>query len=434
MKIKFAHLADIHLGAWRNENLNQIGFQAAEIATDKIIQEKVDFVLISGDLYDLSNPRVEVVDLATKLLKKLKDNGIRVYGILGSHDFSPSNRSMIRPLVTAELFTSVSRAKWTDSKKLQLIFTQDPKTKIKITGLRARKRGLEIREYKILDLKKIEEETGIKIFLFHTMIYELKPKDFDYLASAPKRFFPKNFHYYAGGHLHQTYPLKLRTQKSPLSINQENNIIYPGSLSPINFSELDMFQYGGFCMVSGEINEKQAETNLKVEYIPIKVKEVVSIDVNGNKKTIEQVKKIINNKLSKAEVKNKVILMKIHGSLSSGRASQINISDIKQDLKSKGAYEVLIKKTITSSEVIEINKTQNIQSNEEIEDAIIRESTENIDIADLPPDIMEKKITQLIEVLGEKRNEKMKVKDYKKDIEIKALKLFNLDNMEGSFK
>jgi len=63
---------------------------------------------------------------------------------------------------------------------------------------------------------------------------------------------------------------------------------------------------------------------------------------------------------------------------------------------------------------------------------IIKESTENIDIEELPPDVMEEKIMQLIEILGEKRNEEVKVKDYKKSIESKALALFDLENVEGS--
>lgn len=40
-KIKFAHLSDIHLGAWRNEKLNYLGYQALEIAIEKMIEEKI---------------------------------------------------------------------------------------------------------------------------------------------------------------------------------------------------------------------------------------------------------------------------------------------------------------------------------------------------------------------------------------------------------
>ena len=108
MKIKFAHVSDCHLGGWRKESLTKLGCQAFTQMIDKIIEEKVDFVIISGDLYDVSNPRVEIVDHATKELKRLYDEGIPVYGIMGSHDFSPSQKSMLRPMISAGFFNSSS--------------------------------------------------------------------------------------------------------------------------------------------------------------------------------------------------------------------------------------------------------------------------------------------------------------------------------------
>ncbi|KKL26538.1 hypothetical protein LCGC14_2394310, partial [marine sediment metagenome] len=94
MKIRFAHLSDCHLGAWRNEILNQMGYDAFTQTITNIIEENVDFVIISGDLFDISNPKVDVLDLAVRELKKLHDKNIPVYGIMGSHDFSPSDNSM----------------------------------------------------------------------------------------------------------------------------------------------------------------------------------------------------------------------------------------------------------------------------------------------------------------------------------------------------
>ncbi len=150
MFVKFAHLSDCHLGAWRNEILNQMGYDAFKQAINKILEEEVDFLIISGDLFDISNPKVDVVDLAVKELKKLQDKNIPVYGIMGSHDFSPSDNSMIRPLISAGLFIDLSKGENMDNNKLKLQFFQDPKTHIKLTGLRARKRSLEIEDYKRL--------------------------------------------------------------------------------------------------------------------------------------------------------------------------------------------------------------------------------------------------------------------------------------------
>ncbi|KKM61646.1 hypothetical protein LCGC14_1529610, partial [marine sediment metagenome] len=253
MFVKFAHLSDCHLGAWRNEVLNQMGYDAFKQAISKIIEEKIDFVIISGDLFDISNPKVDVVDLAVRELKKLQDKNIPVYGIMGSHDFSPSDNSMIRPLISAGLFIDVSKGDIVDEKKLKLHFTQDSKTKIKLTGLRARKRSLEIEDYKRLIQENLEDEKGIKIFVLHTMMSELKPIEFKDMESAPKSLLPQNFAYYAGGHLHKTVPEILREGDQTLVVDKRNKIIYPGSLYPTNFRELEKYQYGGFCIISGNI-------------------------------------------------------------------------------------------------------------------------------------------------------------------------------------
>nr|MDO8119678.1 DNA repair exonuclease [Candidatus Sigynarchaeota archaeon] len=209
-KIKFAHFADAHLGTWRKDTLKQLVYNSFNTMVDMIIEAAVDFVLISGDLYDTSDPPVEAVDIATKGLKKFLDHGIPVYGIMGSHDFSESNKSMIRPLVSAGLFTNVSTAELTDDDKIQLHFSVDPKTGMKITGMRARKRGNEIHDYKRLDRDVLETEPGNKIFLLHTPLTEFKDATRGDDELIPRAFLPPGFVYYAGGHLHKTIPESLR--------------------------------------------------------------------------------------------------------------------------------------------------------------------------------------------------------------------------------
>ena len=56
--MKFAHLADTHLG-YRQFGLierEKDFYEVFEKITDKIIEEKVDFVIHSGDLFDNSRP------------------------------------------------------------------------------------------------------------------------------------------------------------------------------------------------------------------------------------------------------------------------------------------------------------------------------------------------------------------------------------------
>ncbi|MFX0175198.1 MAG: exonuclease SbcCD subunit D [Candidatus Hodarchaeota archaeon] len=430
MKFKFAHLADCHLGAWRNEILNQIGFEAFKKAIDKIIEEKVNFVIISGDLYDVSNPRISIVDLSVKELKRLKDNNIPVYGIMGSHDFSPSNRTMIRPLISADLYTDVSKGEIIDNGKLRLMFTEDPRTRIKITGLRARKRSLEIEDYKTLDRDNLEKEKGAKIFVLHTLLSELKPKEYRDMESAPKSLLPPNFDYYAGGHLHKTVPEILRESEEPLNINDKNNIVYPGSLYPTDFRELEKYQYGGFCIISGDLDNDSEISNLKAHFISIQIKEICSVLIDCNNKTVKEALDYIVKSISHLDVNGKIVTVRIIGTLASGKAYEIKPNEIKQLIMDKGAIEVLINKNALVSKEYSSKRVVVGKTNKQIEDVLIHEHAQQTRIKKISKDIMENKIHEILEVLGIEREEGQKVKEYNEDLLQKFLAIFDIADEE----
>src|SRR3989338_8162393 len=92
---RYAHLADIHIGGWRDPKIRDISTIAFANAVDKIITEKLDFLLISGDIFNTALPAIDKVKEVTKKLRDLKENNIPVYIIAGSHDFSPSGKTML---------------------------------------------------------------------------------------------------------------------------------------------------------------------------------------------------------------------------------------------------------------------------------------------------------------------------------------------------
>ncbi len=430
MFVKFAHLADCHLGAWRNEILNQMGYDAFKQAINKILEEEVDFIIISGDLFDISNPKVDVVDLAVKELKKLQDKSIPVYGIMGSHDFSPSDNSMIRPLISAGLFIDVSKGEIVDEKKLKLHFIQDSKTKIKLTGLRARKRSLEIEDYKRLIRENLENENGIKIFVLHTMLSELKPIEFKDMESAPKSLLPQNFAYYAGGHLHKTVPEELREGDHTLNVDKRNKIIYPGSLYPTNFRELEKYQYGGFCIVSGDIETESESADLKIKFIPIKPREILTLEIDCTNKTVLESLELIDQKISAVSAEDKIVTVRITGSLASGKTYEIKSNDIAEQIRNRGALDVLINKNaLTSKEYAPIRVVVG-KTNEEIEETLIHEHAEKTSMKKISKKDMENKIHGILEVLGTDREEGAQVREYNEEILQKFLKIFDLKNME----
>ncbi len=203
------------------------------------------------------------------------------------------------------------------------------------------------------------------------MLSELKPIEFKDMESAPKSLLPQNFAYYAGGHLHKTVPEKLREEDQTLVVTEKNKIIYPGSLYPTNFRELEKYQYGGFCIVSGDIDIESQRSELKIKFIPIKPREILTLDIDCTNKTVIESLEHIEQKISAINAEDKIITVRIIGSLSSGKTYEIKSNEITTQLRNKGALDVLINKNaLTSKEYTPISVAVG-KTNEEIEETLI---------------------------------------------------------------
>src|SRR5574341_844452 len=141
--MKFAHLSDCHIGGWREPKLRDANTKSFRMAIEKCLQEKVDFILISGDLFNTAVPGIDSLRMAVQQLKKVKDAGIPVYYIAGSHDFSPSEKTMLDVLEYAGLAVNVAKGEELPDNRIKLHFTVDKKTGAKITGMLGKKGGLE---------------------------------------------------------------------------------------------------------------------------------------------------------------------------------------------------------------------------------------------------------------------------------------------------
>lgn len=93
--VRFAHLADCHLGSWRQEELQDLNFKSFQKAVEKSIEEKVDFILMAGDLFDSAYPPIEILKETFAEFKKIREAGIPVFIIAGSHDFSASGKTFL---------------------------------------------------------------------------------------------------------------------------------------------------------------------------------------------------------------------------------------------------------------------------------------------------------------------------------------------------
>ena len=406
INMKFAHLADCHIGSWRDPKLKDMSTLAFNKAIDKCIQEAVDFIIIAGDLFNTSFPRLDNLKIAVSTLKKLKDINIPVYIVPGSHDYSPSGKTMLDVLEEAGLFINVVKGEEVDG-KLKLNFTLDKKTGAKITGMLGKRYSLEKGYYENLITENLEQEPGYKIFIFHSGIDELKTEDTQNIISQPLSLLPKNFNYYAGGHVHIVKDTK---------IENYGTIAYPGPLFPNSFSELEKLERGGFYIVE--------DNNLRWE--PIQIYNTFKISKNCNGLAPEQIYDDINNEIKDKEFNNTIVLIRLKGTLSSGKPTDIDFKEIFSNLYDKSAYFVMKNTSALTTKEFEEIKIDT-KSVDETETNLINEHIGQIKLKDINTSKEKLLIKNLMKALEAEKQEGETNVDFERRVKEETSKVLDVD-------
>ena len=313
--VKFAHLADCHLGSWRQEELQKLNFQSFQKVIERCIQEQVEFVLISGDLFDSAYPPIEILKESFSEFKKIHDAKIPVYLIAGSHDFSASGKTFLDVLEKAGFCKNVGNWEVQEEGKIKLISHMHDN--IAIYGYPGRKSGMEVEDLKNI---YIDEMHPFTILMLHTTIKEvlgamqIEPVNKEKLPLA---------NYYAMGHIHKRFEDHI----------SDSRYVYPGPTFPNNFQELSDLQHGSFQLVETD------GINIKTQNIEIPLKEVVTIELevtNGLTATQE-----IVSHIDKLALHDKIVLLKLKGTLIEGKTGDIRFNEIEDFIKKKDAYVFL---------------------------------------------------------------------------------------------
>jgi len=338
-----------------------LNLQAFERSILISIKEHVDFILITGDFFDVNIPQLAPVKKAVEILKRARDSGIPIYMIYGSHDFNTANISMIDILHSAELFIKPTEFQ-SNNDSVMLKFFVDKKTGAKITGISGRKVGLDKEIYEKLDKKNLESENGFKIFLLHRGIQEILPLNMQFRDSLPISLVPKGFDYYGGGHIHKRVEKKI----------DNSVIIYPGPLFGSTFQDLEETAKGekrGFYIISFD------KHIFDCKFIEIKVAEIIYKEIFSQKWSSEKLKDEITKNISELEVKNKLVLIKVKGKLF-GKRSNIDFGKFGLDISKRGAILSFINISNLSTDE---TRSIVVQSNNkfDIEREIFHESIKN---------------------------------------------------------
>tara|TARA_Y100000034_G_C6907867_1_gene421889 strand:+ start:1403 stop:2554 length:1152 start_codon:yes stop_codon:yes gene_type:complete len=370
--MKFAHMADCHIGGWKDIELKELSIKAFEKSINVCIEENVGFVLIAGDLFNTSLPSIDLIKKTAEILNKLKEKDIDVYIIPGSHDFSPSGKTMIDVLENAGLVVNVMKIK--DN---QLEFTQD-KTGVKITGLVGLRSSLDKHYYQNLDFSNLNED-GFKIFMLHNTIDELKPKDLAKVEGMSLNMLPKGFDYYAAGHVHYIKE----------SDYDKGKLVYPGPLFPNNFKEMQELKKGGFYIYD----------NGNLKYVDIKLKDVLYVEIDANDKSAREIEDEI---LYIKDYEDKIFLLRVSGVLKEGKSSDINFKVISEKFKDSFVF---LKNTtkLNSKEFLDLEIKEG--EIEDVEAEIVKEFELNYD---------EEFVKNLMEVLDKEKDEGEKNIDFER--------------------
>lgn len=212
--MRFIHTADLHLGSpflglkempiplW--EKVKTATQQALEEMVSTAISKRVDFFIISGDVYDSDHPSIQAVDFFIRQCQRLVSAKIPVYLVYGNHDHQQVVNATGLP-ANVHVFNNQVETKY---------LTLTDQTKVALTGFSYQKRWVE--EDIVKHYPHREANVDWQIGLLHGAQQQ---QDQHYAPFQLAELATKNYDYWALGHIHHHQLV----EDNPLAV-------YPGSL------------------------------------------------------------------------------------------------------------------------------------------------------------------------------------------------------------
>jgi DNA repair exonuclease SbcCD nuclease subunit len=250
----FSHISDTHLGLvqYGSEEREQDVYHVFNQAIDISIKDHVDFVIFAGDIFHVPNPNGTAIVQMANALKRLKKNNIDSFFILGEHDISRIRTTPI-PYVYHNLeFSKYIGQGMPINYKGVLLVGFDKIRKAEISQFEEKFRTVD---------EIASKHDGHKILIMHQGITEFNK----FAGELQSTDLPKNFTYYAMGHLHDHDIKQFNHLNGPIA--------YPGSIE-LTTSEGIKETKKGFFEV--DISGKEVKSN----WIELDTREQFSFKTN----------------------------------------------------------------------------------------------------------------------------------------------------------
>ncbi len=225
-QVKFIHTADLHLDT-PFKGLSQINKQLAvkikdatlkafESIIDKCISERVDFLLIAGDIFDRESQSLGSQIKFVEQLQRLSNKGIFTYFICGNHD------PLCSWMNNLDLPENVFR--FSSSEVERLTYSKEGTHLADIYGISYQDKALT--ENISLKYKLSENRSPFSIALLHGNLAGNAAHG-NYAPCTIADLENSQFDYWALGHIHSTQIVKMA----------EPAIVYPGNPQGRDFGE-----------------------------------------------------------------------------------------------------------------------------------------------------------------------------------------------------
>ena len=235
----FSHISDTHLGLQQYglEEREQDIYDSFNQAIDISIKDHVDFVIFAGDIFHTPNPSGAAILQMANALKRLKQNSIESFFILGEHDIS-----RMRATPVPYVYHNLEFSKYVG--RGEPVYHND----VMIAGFdKIRKNEISTFEEKFREIDTLaKQHNGHKILVLHQGITEIN----QFAGELNSSDLPKNFTYYAMGHLHDKFVKQFDQLGGPLA--------YPGSTEMTTSEGIKETEKGFFEV---DISSQEAKPN-----------------------------------------------------------------------------------------------------------------------------------------------------------------------------
>ncbi len=333
----FVHASDLHLGysQYGLEARRQDFDNAFSEVVDKTIELKPDFMIIAGDLFHQARPSNHTLENTVRSFKRLKDAGIPVLTVDGSHDSAPNTitSTILYPLDSAGLIIHLPRHRGACWSKPGCCYVYG------IPNYHNRHKTEEALP-KFLEENSPTPQTGVaNIFVFHGAVDlpDVKPPYIE--AEIPPQLLPDGFCYYAAGHIHDRHSGKFKS----------GILVYSGCTESVGYDEAKITK--GFYHV--HVDEKGQVTPELIELTSPRKFVILEYDYSGmaSAKITEQAVQMVKE----ADEADAIIIPVLKGTLpAEASRSEIDVPKIRAAAQKALLVHpiVQLKETVVSDEVV----------------------------------------------------------------------------------